>query len=117
MVSENRKAAEERRLKKRFGFILTRQLYVSQTHPAKRTTDYIRGSTSALEVYKKMPTMDLQQMVEEWRKTSTQVEKAATAEDGDKVEMPPTKRQATEPATEQAINEAELYRASAGIHE
>ena len=65
-----------------------------------RTMDYIRGSTSALEVYKKMRIYS--KWLKNWRKTSTQVEKAATAEDGDKVKMPPTKRQATEPATEQA---------------
>ena len=78
-----------------------------------RTMDYVRGSTFALELYKQMPTKNLLQMVEEWRKTSTKVEEAATASDGEKVNMPPTKKQ----ATEQAIDEAELYRAARELHD
>ena len=38
-----------------------------------RTMDYVRGSTSALESYKSMSALELQQMVEDWRKTYTEV--------------------------------------------
>lgn len=55
-----------------------------------------------------MPTTDLQQMVEEWRKTPTKPKEAATASDDDKVNMPLTEMQ----ATEQDIDSAELYRAA-----
>ena len=65
-----------------------------------RTMDYVRGSTSALESYKSMSALELQQMVEDWRKTSTEVEEAATASTED-----------------MEIDQAEQHRAAVGIHE
>ena len=60
-----------------------------------RTMDHVRGSTSAMEAYKNMPTLELQQMVEDWRKTATENEKANTALDEGTPDLPPTKKRAT----------------------
>ena len=60
-----------------------------------RTMDHVRGSTSAMEAYKNMPALELQQMVEDWRKTATENEKANTALDEGTPDLPPTKKRAT----------------------